>query len=362
MSGSQDLANLHFLCPFCSKPLNAKEYIHPGNWTCPICHTPDSEWNPLLCCANCGYGHRLIECVHCKEDFDSMRSMGDFETGHMDFMSIGKYSGPRASYRVGDLRTAFRNKMDKDTEQALAGLLSDAEFSFPGASGQIRVVEIYNVRTDQTKKGRLWICAYLYDRTDIKPNTDVGQLVFLGDPGEGITVHTVVDVNRGFIFKDEKRNRKVFSLDMNKALWRDESSFNKYFHTLLAFNKTVADGNMNPKLFLEYANRLDDIMQEYEGKVGPIDDPIFLWSFAMANALFLLAGKQYDEMGETRIAYVMNGYKEGLYKHIEYPSYPKMYIEKAFEHIAYFGTDRDREWINANRSQFVPIACEEDMT
>lgn len=148
----------------------------------------------------------------------------------------------------------------------------------------------------------------------------------------------------------------MFSLDMNKRLWKDVDIFERFHYTILMLNKEVAENNFDPKMFLNYANKLDDILQEYEGKYGSIEDPIFFWSFATANALFLLVGKKYDELGPARIAYVINGYMEGLNKHEIYPSYPKIYIEKAFEHMKPFAKGKDAEWIDKNQNSFVPIS------
>jgi hypothetical protein len=147
----------------------------------------------------------------------------------------------------------------------------------------------------------------------------------------------------------------MFSLDMNKHLWRDNDLFESFHYQILKMNKAVSDQNWDPLVFLGCANNLDKIMQEYEEQHGSIEDPIFYWSFATANALFLLIGKSYDFLGPTRISYVLNGYREGLNKHKKYPSYPAIYIEKAFEHMAPFAEGEDEKWINDNRHSFVPI-------
>ncbi|MDA3896124.1 MAG: TerB family tellurite resistance protein [Desulfobacteraceae bacterium] len=147
----------------------------------------------------------------------------------------------------------------------------------------------------------------------------------------------------------------MFALDMNKHLWKDKTLFTLFHQTVLKMNKTVADQNWNPNLFLDYANKLDEIMNAYEGRNGYLYDPIFFWSFATANAHFLLIGKKYDELGDTRESYVINGYREGLNKHIKYPSYPKMYIDKAFEHMSPFAEGEDAKWIKENRYKFIPV-------
>ena len=147
----------------------------------------------------------------------------------------------------------------------------------------------------------------------------------------------------------------MFSLDMNKRLWKDESIFKDFHKTVLLLNKTVADQDWNPNTFLNYADDLDDIMQQYESRHDQIEDPIFYWSFATANALFLLIGKKYDQLGPTRVAYVMNGYKSGLEFHKKYPSYPKIYIDKAFEHMGPFATGENAAWLKNNRNTYKPI-------
>ncbi|PIQ08115.1 MAG: hypothetical protein COW71_13570 [Ignavibacteriales bacterium CG18_big_fil_WC_8_21_14_2_50_31_20] len=146
-----------------------------------------------------------------------------------------------------------------------------------------------------------------------------------------------------------------FSLDMNKELWADKELFNEYFKIVLLLNKAVKDEKWEPLIFLDLANRLDSVMQKYEQKYDRILDPIFYWSFATANALFLLIGKKYDELGDTRISYIINGYQEGLYLHQTYPSYPRIYIDKAFEHMSPFAKGEDANWIKINRSNFIPI-------
>jgi hypothetical protein len=142
---------------------------------------------------------------------------------------------------------------------------------------------------------------------------------------------------------------------MNKRLWKDASIFESFHKTVLMLNKTVADQDWNPNTFLTYADELDNIMQKYEESYDQIEDPIFYWSFATANALFLLIGKKYDELGSTRIAYIVNGYQSGLEFHTKYPSYPKIYIDKAFEHMAPFADGEDATWLKKNRYTYTPI-------
>ena len=146
-----------------------------------------------------------------------------------------------------------------------------------------------------------------------------------------------------------------FSLDMNKKLWADEKLFNEYFAILIILNKTVIDQDWDATKFLDYAKQLNSVMQRYEDAYGTLKDPIFYWSFAMANAMFLLIGRKYDELGAVRVSYVINGFREGFTWHQVYPSYPKIYIDKAFEHMAPFVEGDDAVWIEENRDKFMPI-------
>ncbi len=147
----------------------------------------------------------------------------------------------------------------------------------------------------------------------------------------------------------------MFSLDMNKHLWRSDAIFKKFHHVALLLNKDVAEQNFEAGRFREYANSLDQLMIDYEGLHGAINDPIFFWTFATANALFLLIGKQYDELGPARRRYVINGYIEGLNRHLEHPSFPAIYIEKAFEYMHIFAENQDVGWIDNNKERFIPI-------
>jgi hypothetical protein len=142
---------------------------------------------------------------------------------------------------------------------------------------------------------------------------------------------------------------------MNRRLWKDEVLFQSFYGAVLLLNKSVADQNWNPITFLDCANILDDVMQKYERQYGPVEDPIFYWSFATANALFLLIGKKYDELGPVRVQYVLNGYKEGLEWHLLHPSFPRIYIDKAFEHMSPFAEAEDEKWMAENRGRYAPI-------
>jgi hypothetical protein len=151
----------------------------------------------------------------------------------------------------------------------------------------------------------------------------------------------------------------MFSLDMNKELWKDDELFNEFFTITLNLNKTVIDQNWDASLFLNYANSLDKVMQAYEGIYSSIEDPIFYWTFATANALFLIKTNEFDEVGYVRFEYVLNGFREGLSRHQLHPSYPAIYITKAFEYMSIFAKlaygNSHAEWIEKNRDNFVPI-------
>ena len=142
---------------------------------------------------------------------------------------------------------------------------------------------------------------------------------------------------------------------MNEHLWEDSQSFDSFYKVILALNHGVKDRISDPTFFSYIANKLDEVMALYETPDRPILDPIFFWSFAASNAMFLLVGQEFDELGPSRISYIMNGHKEGLYKHKKYPSYPQLYINKAFEHMAAFAQENDMDWINDNKHAFHPI-------
>lgn len=147
----------------------------------------------------------------------------------------------------------------------------------------------------------------------------------------------------------------MFSFDMNKKLWRDAKTFELFMGAVSSLRQATSRERYDAKEFLEVSNVLDDIMQSYENRYGSIEDPIFFWSFATANAMFLQVGKRFDKMGSTRIAYIVNGYKEGLNKHLLYPSYPEGMMQSIFGNMAQFANEEDREWISINRDKFVPV-------
>lgn len=206
-----DLGTLdkHYIdCPFCFQPINAAKIFQPENWVCPVCKKADPDWNIMLNCANCGYGHRIFECPHCKEDFDTMREMFDYSPHYLDYIRVEKYEGPQAKYRLGDLKIVFSHKLDEDFKRNLLDLFSDVSFKFPGHSGQIRTVQIYGMEEDESIKNKLWLSAYLYDRDEAKPNTDVGQIVLYFTKEDGVQIHSVIDVSRNFLANNEKQKGK----------------------------------------------------------------------------------------------------------------------------------------------------------
>lgn len=103
----------------------------------------------------------------------------------------------------------------------------------------------------------------------------------------------------------------MFSLGMNEHLWEDSQSFDSFYKVILTLNHGVKDRISDPTFFSYIANKLDEVMALYETSDRPILDPIFFWSFAASNAMFLLVGQEFDELGPSRISYIMNGHKEG---------------------------------------------------
>lgn len=235
MADLEGLDKLYTVCPFCFEPLHAVDFTHPGNWICPICNTPDPEWFFMLNCASCGFGHRIIECPHCKEDFDSMRMMLDFEIRYMDYIRIEKYDGHQSVYNLGDLNCIFGINIDDETQQTFISLCSNVTFNFPGYPGQIRTFKIYNFQSDKSVEGKFWICAYLYDREDIDSKDDVGQVVLVLTPEEKMRVRSVVDVSRKFIFKNERQKRKS---DQSEITSETESACIEKIDQLSSFIQT----------------------------------------------------------------------------------------------------------------------------
>jgi len=147
----------------------------------------------------------------------------------------------------------------------------------------------------------------------------------------------------------------MYSLDMNERLWRDSNAFELFREAVSLLSQAVSKDTINPSELLNIANMMDDIMQSYEKRYGPIEDPLFFWWFATANAFFLQVGKKLDEVGTPRIGYVVNGYKEAINKHLLYPTFPADMLKIAYENMEQFAGNYDREWMFRNHSKFKPI-------
>lgn len=144
--------------------------------------------------------------------------------------------------------------------------------------------------------------------------------------------------------------------EKNKKLWRDIGSFNIFLNETLKLSDAFSKSEFNANDFLNVANNLDDLMQLYEKNYGPIEDPLFFLVFAQANAAFLQVGKQFDELGETRIAYIVNGFKEALTKHLLYPSFNEIVLQSIDDTFMQFANEYDKNWYIQNRSKFYPIS------
>jgi len=147
---------------------------------------------------------------------------------------------------------------------------------------------------------------------------------------------------------------------LNKRLWRSNSHYDRYITitnrlSVLFSNKPYIASN-----FLNVANGLNDIMQEYESTYCAMEDPMFYFAFSISNALFLQVGKKFDEMGARRIGYIVNGYKEGLTKHLLYPSYTLPILKSIIETYFQFANDSDKSWLDNNKYKFVPFELEEN--
>lgn len=144
----------------------------------------------------------------------------------------------------------------------------------------------------------------------------------------------------------------MYSWDMNRYLWKDVKAFDTFGIAVVGMHKASLD---NPKDFQMIADIFDGIMQTYEERYGPIEDPIFFWYLATCNAFFLQVGNKFDDLGVSRVAYIVNGYKEGLTKHLLYPSYTKLMMDVIFENMEQFANEHDKVWISSNKHKFVPI-------
>jgi hypothetical protein len=148
----------------------------------------------------------------------------------------------------------------------------------------------------------------------------------------------------------------MYSIDMNKHLWVTPDWFEIFSQAVSAFMNAVSRNPMDHLELLYIANVLDDLMQEYENLNGSIKDPLFYWYFATANAFFLQVGKKFDELGSSRVNYIVNGYKEALNKHLRYPSFTAVMLNVACENMEMFADDHDKEWLLGNKGNFEPIS------
>jgi hypothetical protein len=144
--------------------------------------------------------------------------------------------------------------------------------------------------------------------------------------------------------------------EKNKQLWRDSTSFDKFFEETIKLSVAFSKNEFDAKDFLIVANNLDDLMQSYENNYGPIEDPLFFLVFAQANALFLQVGKEFDELGATRIGYIVNSFKEALTKHLLYPTFDETVLQSIDDTFMQFANDYDKNWFTKNRYKFFPVS------
>lgn len=142
----------------------------------------------------------------------------------------------------------------------------------------------------------------------------------------------------------------------NKHLWRDIKSFSIYLREANNLFSSFSKDPLNSNDFLNIANNLDDLLQSYEKRYGPIEDPLFFLTFAQANAAFLQIGKKYDELGSARIGYIINGFKEALTKHLLHPSFDELMLKSIDETFMQFANDYDKNWFSQNRLKFYPVS------
>lgn len=142
----------------------------------------------------------------------------------------------------------------------------------------------------------------------------------------------------------------------NKYLWRDESSFAIYLKATEDLQVALAKGKFIATDFLNIANNLDDMFQLYENKFGPMEDPLFFFLFAQANAIFLQVGKKFDEICGSRVAYIVNGFKEALNKNMLYPTFDEMILKSIDDTFLQFANEYDKEWYSMNRHKFYPVS------
>lgn len=142
----------------------------------------------------------------------------------------------------------------------------------------------------------------------------------------------------------------------NRNLWRDVSSFEIFLKETDNLSIALSKDEFVSIDFLNISNNLDDLLQSYEMKFGPMEDPLFFFTFAQANAFFLQVGKKYDELGATRIAYIVNGFKEALTKHLLYPTFDETIMKSIDDTFMQFANDYDKSWFTQNRHKFYPVS------
>lgn len=225
MQNWEEMAGHYLICPFCFYPSDCVQFIRPDNWNCPVCDFHDPEWNFMMTCSNCGHGPRLLECPHCREDFDSMRLLMSFGPYYMDYIRIEKIHSATVAYRLGDIDITISDDKKDINKGRIENLISDVVFDFPGMPNQLHMAKIYNIKEDRRDKGKTWISMYLYDEEGEKTETDVGQLVLLSGPGNRVLEHKVVDVARSFLFKAEALARelgRIESVDSTDLIFKEK--------------------------------------------------------------------------------------------------------------------------------------------
>ena len=197
IKGYDDLS-IH--CPFCNQSISSlKQYIQPDVFTCPICGTKDYEWNVTLNCINCGFGYRIFECPHCKEDLDTFRLTMGFDPEYKDYIRIEKYWGPLVRYNISELNCYFSPsvEIDEDKKVEIIDLISNVFFIFPGTEKKINSLGIYNLQRDSSIKTKFWVSANLYVHGQFK--FEIGHIAISLSPSMQIIFQKVVDVSRNFL-------------------------------------------------------------------------------------------------------------------------------------------------------------------
>ncbi len=85
-----------------------------------------------------------------------------------------------------------------------------------------------------------------------------------------------------------------------------------------------------------------------------MNDPLFYFWFATAYAALLDFCLGDEKLLRTQSA--LNGYKEGLSRHIRNPSYSQQMINQACNIIKQFGSgNEDQGWLEENTKFFKPV-------